>query len=166
MCPRSWAEDPVRRAAAGVPDEVEFATKPALATTMIARGVEAGLPVGWVTADEVYDIDPELRANSKPCDSAICWVSAATAGSAFTAPAVVSGWEPTRSPPVWPTGAGPGSPSPVETRDPPLSAVQYNATHVPPGQFDVMPCSTFAPPQTVNDIVSRNMQAADTFGVT
>jgi SRSO17 transposase len=29
---------------------------------MITRGVEAGLPVGWLTADEVYGIDPDLRA--------------------------------------------------------------------------------------------------------
>jgi SRSO17 transposase len=42
--------------------QVEFATKPALATTMITRAVEAGLPVGWVTADEVYGVDPDLRA--------------------------------------------------------------------------------------------------------
>jgi SRSO17 transposase len=43
-----------------VPDEVEFATKPA-ATAMIVRGIEAGLPAGWVTADEVYGGDPDLR---------------------------------------------------------------------------------------------------------
>jgi SRSO17 transposase len=42
--PRSRAEDPDRRAAAGVPQEIEFATKPALATEMIARAVEAGVP--------------------------------------------------------------------------------------------------------------------------
>jgi SRSO17 transposase len=60
--PRSWAEDPDRRATAGVPEQVEFATKPALATTMITRAVEAGLPAGWVTGDEVYGIDPDLRA--------------------------------------------------------------------------------------------------------
>jgi SRSO17 transposase len=60
--PRGWAEDPVRRAAAGVPDSVGFATKPALATTMITRGVEAGIPARWVTGDEVYGADPDLRA--------------------------------------------------------------------------------------------------------
>jgi SRSO17 transposase len=60
--PRSWADDPARRAAAGVPEQVEFATKPALAMAMIARGVEAGLPARWVTGDEVYGSDPELRA--------------------------------------------------------------------------------------------------------
>jgi SRSO17 transposase len=60
--PRSWAEDPARRTAAGVPDKVEFATKPALATTMITRAVGADLPARWVTADEVYGVDPDLRA--------------------------------------------------------------------------------------------------------
>ncbi|OZM76661.1 hypothetical protein CFP66_39815 [Pseudonocardia sp. MH-G8] len=60
--PRSWAEEPDRRAAAGVPAEVEFATKPALATTMITRAVEAGVPAGWAAGDEVYGADPDLRA--------------------------------------------------------------------------------------------------------
>jgi SRSO17 transposase len=38
--PRSWTCDPERLQAAGVPDEVEFATKPAPATKMIS-------PVRW-----------------------------------------------------------------------------------------------------------------------
>ena len=60
--PHSWAEDPQRRTEAGVPAEVEFATKPALATAMITRAVQAGVLARWVTADEVYGADPDLRA--------------------------------------------------------------------------------------------------------
>ncbi len=60
--PRSWAEDQDRRTDAGVPAEVGFATKPALAATMITRAVAAGVPDRWVTADEVYGADPDLRA--------------------------------------------------------------------------------------------------------
>ena len=60
--PKSWAGDADRRQRAGVPDDVEFATKPALATTMIERAVQAGTPAAWVTGDEVYGADPRLRA--------------------------------------------------------------------------------------------------------
>jgi SRSO17 transposase len=59
--PKSWATDPDRCAGAGVPDEVEFATKPKLATTMIGRALDAGVPARWVAADEVYGADPQLR---------------------------------------------------------------------------------------------------------
>jgi SRSO17 transposase len=41
---------------------VAFATKPKLAHCMIARALDAGVPAGWVTADEVYGADPGLRA--------------------------------------------------------------------------------------------------------
>jgi SRSO17 transposase len=60
--PRCWTDDPDRRAAAGVPDTVGFATKPALARQMIARALDAGTPARWVTADEAYGADPGLRA--------------------------------------------------------------------------------------------------------
>jgi SRSO17 transposase len=60
--PRSWTSDPARCAAAGVPGNVAFATKPALATEMIGRALDAGTPAGWVAADEVYGQDPQLRA--------------------------------------------------------------------------------------------------------
>ena len=59
--PRSWTENPERCAAAGVPDDVEFATKPALALEMITRALEAGTPAEWVAGDEVYGDNPTLR---------------------------------------------------------------------------------------------------------
>src|SRR5271166_2864960 len=37
--PKAWTEDPVRLTAASVPSEVGFATKPQLATQMIARAI-------------------------------------------------------------------------------------------------------------------------------
>lgn len=59
--PKSWTNDPARCGAAGVPAEVEFATKPALALTMITRALEAGVPARWVAGDEVYGDNPTLR---------------------------------------------------------------------------------------------------------
>ena len=59
--PESWSEDPDRCAAAGIPDDIGFATKPALATAMITRAVQAGVPAAWVAGDEVYGADPQLR---------------------------------------------------------------------------------------------------------
>src|SRR5258706_10015959 len=52
--PRSWADDAARRAAAGIPQDTEFATKPALAAEMIGAALDAGVPAAWVTGDEAY----------------------------------------------------------------------------------------------------------------
>ncbi|MGH8837577.1 MAG: IS701 family transposase [Actinomycetes bacterium] len=59
--PKSWTSDPGRCAAAGVPPDIGFATKPALAAQMLSRAVEAGVPAAWVAGDEVYGADPNLR---------------------------------------------------------------------------------------------------------
>ena len=59
--PRSWTEDEDRMVEAGVPDDIEFATKPALATGMLTRALASGVPAGWVAGDEVYGADPVLR---------------------------------------------------------------------------------------------------------
>ena len=60
--PKSWTTDPDRLAEAGVPDDIEFLTKPALATGMLTRALDAGAPARWVAGDEVYGADPGLRA--------------------------------------------------------------------------------------------------------
>ena len=59
--PQVWVDDADRRCQAGVPAEVEFATKPALATEMITRALDAGVKADWVAGDEVYGADPTLR---------------------------------------------------------------------------------------------------------
>jgi SRSO17 transposase len=53
--PQSWAEDSERRRAAGIPEEVEFTTKPRQAQVMPGRAVAAGVPFAWFTADETSD---------------------------------------------------------------------------------------------------------------
>lgn len=47
---------------AGIPDEVQFATKPRLAWEMISAALDAGVKAPWVTGDEAYGQDPQLRA--------------------------------------------------------------------------------------------------------
>jgi hypothetical protein len=59
--PQGWLDDPARCQAAGVPDQVGFATKPELARRMLEHALDAGVPAGWVTADEVYGGSPALR---------------------------------------------------------------------------------------------------------
>jgi SRSO17 transposase len=60
--PKEWVADPGRRVEAHVPEPVGFRTKPQLAQAMLERALDAGVPAGWVTADEVYGGDARLRA--------------------------------------------------------------------------------------------------------
>jgi hypothetical protein len=59
--PRAWTEDRERARAAGIGEEVGFATKPELARRMLTRALDAGVPAGWLTADEIYGQDNRLR---------------------------------------------------------------------------------------------------------
>ena len=52
--PEEWTNDQPRRREAGVPEEVEFATKPLLARKMLKRAFEGGIGASWVVADSVY----------------------------------------------------------------------------------------------------------------
>jgi SRSO17 transposase len=60
--PRSWTGDAGRLAAAKVPGKTAFQTKPQLLQAMIERALAAGIPFGWVTADEAYGDNGPLRA--------------------------------------------------------------------------------------------------------
>ena len=59
--PEEWCRDWERRRQARVPDEVTFQTKAQLAAQMLEHAWERGVPMTWVTGDEVYGNDVELR---------------------------------------------------------------------------------------------------------
>src|SRR6186997_926134 len=66
--PKEWTDDPGRLKATYVPDDVGFATKPKLATRMVARAIAASVPFQWVAGDTVYgvgDIEQQLRRAGK-----------------------------------------------------------------------------------------------------
>lgn len=59
--PKQWVNDQQRRAAAEVPEDVKFATKPQLARVMLERAFRAGVSLAWVGGDTVYGNDRCLR---------------------------------------------------------------------------------------------------------
>lgn len=59
--PKCWTEDEDRCAEAGIPEDVEFVTKPALARQMLRRTFHSDLQASWVTADEIYERDSPFR---------------------------------------------------------------------------------------------------------
>jgi SRSO17 transposase len=60
MPKESWMADPARCAAAGVPPDLAFATRPAQVIEMIRSAREAGVPFAWFTADEEFGQNPGL----------------------------------------------------------------------------------------------------------
>jgi SRSO17 transposase len=60
--PQSWIEDRQRRRKTGVPDSIEFQTKPEIALDQIRRARERGIPQGVVLADAGYGNDTGFRA--------------------------------------------------------------------------------------------------------
>lgn len=59
--PESWADDPARRAMAGVPEEVVFQTKPEIALGQLRQAVADGVPPGVVVTDAAYGNDTGFR---------------------------------------------------------------------------------------------------------
>lgn len=101
--PGSWAGDRERCRKAGISDKVAFATKPALAWTMIERAVKAGIPFSWVAADEVYGGNPKLRENVEKnevqyvmavsCDAMIATAAGKKRADELTSLVPGNGWQ-------------------------------------------------------------------------
>jgi SRSO17 transposase len=60
--PRAWTGDPLRRAEAGVPEELVFRNKVELAEQMLERAFDAGVGARWVLADSFYGRSHAFRA--------------------------------------------------------------------------------------------------------
>ena len=62
--PQQWAEDGARRRAAGIPDEIEFQTKPMLGQRMLERAFQPECPAaGW----------PEMKSMAVTANCAAGW---------------------------------------------------------------------------------------------
>jgi len=59
--PQEWADDPARREKAGVPEALEFATKPQIALQQIEHLLAQGAPRHCVLADAGYGVDTAFR---------------------------------------------------------------------------------------------------------
>jgi SRSO17 transposase len=60
--PESWASDDARRNKTGVPEEIQFQTKPRIALDQIRQAVKQDVPRGVVLADAACGMDSQFRA--------------------------------------------------------------------------------------------------------
>ena len=116
--PEAWADDPARRAEAGVPDESAFRTKPAIALEQIRQALADGVPPGVVLADAGYGIDTDFRTSLTALDLRyVVGVQASTS--------------------LWSPGTGPLPPKPWSGRGRPPKLVRRTAEHRPTSALDL-----------------------------
>ena len=78
----SWFDDPDRCAEAGIPVQLQFATRPQQVAAMIDRAVAAGVPFAWFAADEEFGQNPGLREHLE--QAGIAYVMAVPKTTEFT----------------------------------------------------------------------------------
>ena len=105
--PEVWAKDEQRREKAGVPEEIEFQTKPQIALAEIKLARERGVPTGVVLADAGYGNDTQFRSQLTE------WKLPYIAGIQST----VTVWKPGKQPAPPPKGKGMGRPPRLLQRD-------------------------------------------------
>ena len=110
--PAEWADDPARRARAGVPEDVAFRTKPEIALDRIRAALAAGVSPAPVLADAAYGVDTAFRDG--------------ITGLGLT---YSVGVQPLT--PLWPPGTGPLPPKPWSGRGRKPARVRRDAEHHP-----------------------------------
>ena len=111
--PETWCQDSKRRRKAGVPEDVEFQTKPAIALEQIRQAIKQKIPAGVVLADAASGNSTQFRAAIRELglQYAVGIESSTTV------------WEPGRQPlPAPPQKPGRGAPP---------KRLQRNAAHLP-----------------------------------
>jgi SRSO17 transposase len=110
--PEAWARDAERRARAGIPEEVRFATKPQIALEQIRAATAADVPVGIVLADAAYGNDSGFRDGVSVLGLSYCvGVQSSTT--------------------VWPKGEGPLPPKTGQRRGRKAQRLRRDADHQP-----------------------------------
>ena len=97
--PQSWAEDLTRRGKVGVPQDLTFHTKPAIALQQIRQACADGVPAGVVLADAEYGDDTNWRVGVAGLDRS--YVLAVRSGTSVWPPGLA---------PLPPTWSGQGRP--------------------------------------------------------
>jgi SRSO17 transposase len=110
--PHEWADDPDRRALAGVPDEIVFQTKPQIALDQIRAARAAGIEAELVLADAGYGNDTDFRD-----------------GITDIGLPYAVGIQSTTT--LWPPGLEPLPAKPWSGRGRPTSAIRRDAQHQP-----------------------------------
>jgi SRSO17 transposase len=110
--PEAWAADPERRAKAGVPEEVGFETKTAIALGQIRRALQDGVPGGIVLGDAAYGDECDFRVGVAALDLRyVLGLRGATT--------------------VWPPGQAPLPPAPWSGRGRPPTRLRRSPEHQP-----------------------------------
>lgn len=110
--PQEWADEPDRRAVAGVPDDVVFQTKPQIALDQLRAARAAGIDAAVVLADAGYGNDTDFRD-----------------GVTGIGLAYAVGIQSSTS--LWPPGVEPLPPKPWSGRGRPTSAIRRDGAHQP-----------------------------------
>jgi len=110
--PKDWADDPARRAVAGVPDDIRFQTKPEIAQQQMRQALAHGVPPAVVLGDPAYGNDSHFRAGITDLELPY-----------------LLGVLPTTA--VWRPGEAPLPPAPSSGRGRPAERLRRDETHRP-----------------------------------